>query len=174
MSWVFAPPSKRSNRCEMSQTDIFQGPSFASPLLVIRVVEFSREGYRIRKILGKKSTYPKKITEFWELVWWGGVKKCQPLTFKVNFPCEKSSGSFSFLFHLKSQFTSTFFPSIFKSLHYCNDVQLLTASNYTNSQNSIISFGYVDFYSKIFPILYPSLENSNILIIIPLLIKWSS
>ena len=33
--------------------------------------------------------------------------------------------------------------------------------HYTNSQKSIISFGYVDFYAKIFPILYPLLENST-------------
>ena len=31
--------------------------------------------------------------------------------------------------------------------------------NYTNSQNSIISFEYVDFYAKIIPILYPSLKT---------------
>ena len=37
----------------------------------------------------------------------------------------------------------------------------LTPPHYTNSQNSIISFGYVDFLAKIFPILYPPLENST-------------
>ena len=37
----------------------------------------------------------------------------------------------------------------------------LTPPHYTNSQNSIISFGYVDFKAKIFPILYPPLENST-------------
>ena len=36
----------------------------------------------------------------------------------------------------------------------------LTPPRYTNSQNSIISFGYVDFQPKTFLILYPSLENS--------------
>ena len=35
------------------------------------------------------------------------------------------------------------------------------ASFYSYSQNSIISFGYDDFYSKIFPILCPPLENST-------------
>ena len=35
----------------------------------------------------------------------------------------------------------------------------MTARNYTNSQNSILSFGYVDFSAKIFPILYSPLEN---------------
>ena len=37
----------------------------------------------------------------------------------------------------------------------------MTPTHYTNSQNSIISFGYVDFWTKIFPILYPPLENST-------------
>ena len=32
---------------------------------------------------------------------------------------------------------------------------------FTNSQNSIISHGYVDFKAKIFPILYTPLENST-------------
>ena len=41
--------------------------------------------------------------------------------------------------------------------------------HYTNSQNSIISFGYADFEAKIFPILYPLVENSttNITIWLP-------
>ena len=42
----------------------------------------------------------------------------------------------------------------------------LTAHHYTNSQNSIISSGYNDFEAKIFPILYPPLENSTTLIAI--------
>ena len=33
--------------------------------------------------------------------------------------------------------------------------------DYTNSKNSIISFGYVDFKEIIFPILYPLLETST-------------
>ena len=36
-----------------------------------------------------------------------------------------------------------------------------------HSQNSKISFGYVDFYAKSFLILYPSLENSTTPIAIP-------
>jgi len=32
--------------------------------MAILVVEFSREGYKIRIFLGLKSTYPKKIIEF--------------------------------------------------------------------------------------------------------------
>ena len=37
----------------------------------------------------------------------------------------------------------------------------LTPPHYTNSQNSRISFGYVDFQAKIFLILYPPFENST-------------
>ena len=33
--------------------------------LVIRVVEFSSGGYKIRKIFAEKSTYPKEIIKFW-------------------------------------------------------------------------------------------------------------
>ena len=39
----------------------------------------------------------------------------------------------------------------------------LSARHYTNSQNSIISLGYVDFSAKIFLILYPPLEHSTTL-----------
>ena len=42
----------------------------------------------------------------------------------------------------------------------------LTPPHYTNSQNSIISFGYVDSQAKIFLILYPQIENSTTLITI--------
>ena len=42
----------------------------------------------------------------------------------------------------------------------------LTPSHYTNSQNLIIFFGYVDSIAKIFPISYPPLENSTIRITI--------
>ena len=36
-------------------------------IMAIGVVEFSREGYKIRKVFAKESTYPKEIYEFWEL-----------------------------------------------------------------------------------------------------------
>ena len=55
----------------------------------------------------------------------------------------------------------------------------LTPLHYINSQNSIISFGYVDFWAKILLILYPPLENSitriTILLMLPpklFLINW--
>ena len=33
-------------------------------VMAIGVVEFSREGYKIRKVFAKESTYPKEIFEF--------------------------------------------------------------------------------------------------------------
>jgi hypothetical protein len=33
--------------------------------MVIRVVEFSNGGYKIRKVFAKESRYPKEIIEFW-------------------------------------------------------------------------------------------------------------
>ena len=48
-----------------------------------------------------------------------------------------------------------------------NEISPFLAPAYcTNSLNSIISFGYVDFQAKIFPILYPLLENLTTLITI--------
>ena len=43
-----------------SNDDVMKG-------MAIPVVEFSREGYKIRKIFAKKSTYPKEIVKFGEL-----------------------------------------------------------------------------------------------------------
>ena len=57
------------------------------------------------------------------------------LTSKVNFLCQKSSESFSFFFSLKI---------INLGAHFLL-LTFLTAPHYTNSQNSIISFWYIDF-----------------------------
>ena len=59
----------------------------------------------------------KEIIEFGELALWGGVKKCQNLTCKVNLLYQKKSKSFSNLFFLeKFQFRSTCFViDIFES-----------------------------------------------------------
>ena len=46
--------------------------------MAIPVVEFSREGYKIRKVFGKKSTYPKEIIESRELDF-GVISRCQNL-----------------------------------------------------------------------------------------------
>jgi hypothetical protein len=51
--------------------------------MAIPVMEFQVRGYKIRNMFAKKSTYPKKIIEFWELVSWGGVKECQHFTFNM-------------------------------------------------------------------------------------------
>ena len=54
------------------------------------------------------------------------------------------------------QFRSTFFViDIFEIFHFLKWCPILTPSHHTNSQNSIISFGYVDSYATFFPILYP-------------------
>ena len=71
----------------------------------------------------------------------GGVKKCQTLTFKVNFLYQISSEYFWFFSHF-------LITSIFKSLYFLNDVQFLTAHHYSNSQNSIISFDCSWFLAK--------------------------
>ena len=71
----------------------------------------------------------------------GGVKKCQTLTFKVNFLYQISSEYFWFFSHF-------LITSIFKSLYFLNDVQFLTAHHYSNSQNSIISLDYSQFLAK--------------------------
>ena len=42
--------------------------------MALPVMEFQVQGYNIRKIFAQKSTYPKEIIEFLELVYWGGVK----------------------------------------------------------------------------------------------------
>ena len=72
-----------------------------------------------------KSTYPKEIIKFWELVYRGGVKKCQNMTFKVNFLCQKSSESFWFFFHwriwIKEHiccYWHFLIKSIFKAVYY--------------------------------------------------------
>ena len=87
----------------------------------------------------------------------GGVKKCQVLTFKV----------FIIFFSLMNTnlwanvlFFTFLITLTFKSLYYKNGVQFLAARLYTNSKNSIISFGYVDFKGKIFLILYLRTWNS--------------
>ena len=41
---------------------------FFAIIMVIRVVEFSSGGDKIRKIFAQESTHPKEIIEFWELV----------------------------------------------------------------------------------------------------------
>ena len=43
---------------------IFQQCKCNMPVMVVGVVEFSREGHKIRKVFAKESTYPKEIIEF--------------------------------------------------------------------------------------------------------------
>jgi hypothetical protein len=53
-----------------------------------------------------------------------------------------------------------------KRFIFQNDAQFLMTRHYVSSQNTIISFEDIDFWPKIFLILYPSLKNSTIHIII--------
>ena len=65
-------------------------------------VGYGNTGYDVFKgviqnqtvFLAKSQLKSNEIIEFCELVKWGGIKKCQNLTFKVNFLCQKSSESF--------------------------------------------------------------------------------
>ena len=44
---------------------LFKGSRFGSSTMAIGVMEFSREGYKIRKVFALESTYyPKEIFEF--------------------------------------------------------------------------------------------------------------
>ena len=59
------------NRCTTSKTcklNLDSNMDLCDDILVlimaIRVVEFSSGGYKIRKVFGKESTFPKEIIEF--------------------------------------------------------------------------------------------------------------
>ena len=69
----------------------------------------------------------------------------------------KNTNFRAYLLLLTFLITSILSPIIFQ-----NDAYFLTTCHSTNSQKSIISFGYVDFQEKVFLILYPTLENSII------------
>ena len=56
---------------------------------------FQTEDTKLEKIL-HKNQHTQQILSFGL---WLAVKKCQNLTFKVNFLCQKLSESFSILFH---------------------------------------------------------------------------
>ena len=73
--------------------------------MVIRVVEFSNGGYKIRKSLPKNQHTQRKLLNFEN--WVNGevsksAKSPNLLTFKVNFLCQKLSESFSIFFSLKN------------------------------------------------------------------------
>jgi hypothetical protein len=89
--------------------------------MAILVMEFQVKGYKIRKM--NQHTHSKLlIFENWCS---GEVSKSAKFDFQCQFSTSKSSESVSIFF--------------------IEDAQFLTAPHYTNSQNSIISFGYVDF-----------------------------
>ena len=66
--WLHSFPFKilRTNHCWQLVPDVALGEIIYMFAMVIRVVEFSNGGYKIRKIFAKESTYSKEIIEFWE------------------------------------------------------------------------------------------------------------
>ena len=54
-------------------------------IMALRVVGFLSWGYKIRNIFPKNQHTQRKLLNFENWVNGGGVKKCQILTFKVNF-----------------------------------------------------------------------------------------
>jgi len=78
-------------------------------------------------------------------------QKVPKFDFQSQFSWSKIIGVFLNLFFIeKYQFRSTFFvitvvTGIFKSLFLLKSCPIFDSSTNTNSQNSIILFGYVDF-----------------------------
>ena len=64
-----------------------------------RLWNFKGRGKKLPRFFGKKSTYSNFKGNYWILQIGGGVKKCQNLTFKVNFLCQNLSESFWLFFH---------------------------------------------------------------------------
>jgi hypothetical protein len=62
--------------------------------MAIPVVEFSRGDTKLERFWAKNQLQSNEIIEFFKLMQWRGIKKCQNLTFKVNFLRQKSSKSF--------------------------------------------------------------------------------
>ena len=55
-----------------------------------RLWSFQGRDTKLERFLSKNQLESNEIIEFCELVKWGGIKKCQNLTFKVNFLRQKS------------------------------------------------------------------------------------
>ena len=81
-----------------------------TPPMAMKVVEFSREGYKIREIFGLKSMSSK---ENYHVLWIEIVASCQKVTksdFQSQFSKSKIKRFFLILFHIwEYQFRSTFF-----------------------------------------------------------------
>ena len=54
-------------------------------------------------------------------------------------------------------------PAKRKIIFVLKELALKSRSNHIELRFFVNSFGHVDFYAKIFPMLYPPLENSTIL-----------
>ena len=98
-------------------------------IMAIPAMEFSREGYRIRKVFGKKSTVVKWNDWILRI---GVVASCQKLMLSKNVNNKKSAPKFVFFNEKKSERFGWF----------------LTPPHYTNLQNSMISFDYSWFFAK--------------------------
>ena len=108
--------------------------------MAIKVVEFSSGAYKIGKIFALKSTYPNEI--IWIIGVMGRCQKVPTFDFQSQFSMTKIIEIFFNFFSRKNINLAAHF---YLSLYFSNDPQFLTAHIYTNSQNSIIFFGCVDF-----------------------------
>ena len=127
---------------------------------------FPERDRKLERFLAKNQHTQRKI--FYLVNWHsgGGGKNCQNQTFKVNFLSQKLS---EFIFKKQTFywtiFSSTFLIStLFDNFNFCSTLFSKMTPNFwrliTNSKNIIISSEYVDFWAKIYLILYLSLGNS--------------
>ena len=68
-----------------------------SNIMALRAVEFCRGDTKLERFLSRNKDTQKKLLNFenWELVEWGGVKRCQKLTFKIqSFSLGKNLSNF--------------------------------------------------------------------------------
>ena len=93
---------------------------------------------------------------------WGGVKKCENLTFNVNFIHQTSSKSFWFFLFKNTDLGAHFLiTSIIKSLYFLKSCPIFDSSPLLQlSKFGSIIWLQLIFSPKTFLILYPSLENS--------------
>ena len=104
------------------------------------------------------------MIEFW--VWINGElsKSAKIWLSKSLFYVKNHPNLSQFFFIEKYQFRSTFFvidKSFFDYLFLIKWCPIFDSSPLIQTQNSIISFGYVDSYAKIFLILYFPIEDST-------------
>ena len=109
-----------------------------------------KRGTKLEKKLHKNQHIKRKLLNFEN--WCNGeVSKIANIWLSKSIFYVKNHLNLSLFFSLKDNnlgahflFSTFLITSIFKSLYYLNDAQFLKACHYTNPQNSIIFFGYVD------------------------------